>query len=49
MEFFRAKDDVLPVGLTIAQVIAIAAVVIGLAILLVRRRPRPVVQSTVGA
>ena len=49
VEFFRAKDDVLAVGLTIAQIIAIAAVLVGIVILMMRRRPRPVVRSTVGA
>ena len=49
VEFYRAKDDVLAVGLTIAQVIALVAMLLGMAILVARRRPRPVVQSAVGA
>lgn len=46
VEFFRAKDDQLAFGLTIAQVIAIAAVAIGIAFMYARRNPRP---SVVGA
>ncbi len=38
VEFFRAKDDSLSVGITIAQSIAIAAIVIGIALLVARRR-----------
>ena len=49
VEFFRAKDDVLAIGLTIAQIIAIAVVLLGFVILMMRRRPQPVVRSTVGA
>jgi phosphatidylglycerol:prolipoprotein diacylglycerol transferase len=49
VEFFRAKDDTLAIGLTIAQVIAIGAVALGIAILMARRRPRPTVASAVGA
>jgi phosphatidylglycerol---prolipoprotein diacylglyceryl transferase len=41
VEFFRAKDDTLGFGLTIAQRIAIAAVVLGVSIMYVRRAPRP--------
>ena len=40
VEFFRAKDDALGFGLTIAQTIAIAFIVLGVA-LLVMRRKRP--------
>ena len=46
VEFFRAKDDVLPIGLTVAQLIALAAIALGVAILYARRNPRP---SVVGA
>jgi phosphatidylglycerol:prolipoprotein diacylglycerol transferase len=46
VEFFRAKDDRLALGLTVAQVIAIAAVAIGVTIIYVRRAR---VQSAVGA
>jgi phosphatidylglycerol---prolipoprotein diacylglyceryl transferase len=49
VEFFRAKDDTLASGLTIAQLIAIAFIVIGVALLLGRRRARPTVRSAVGA
>lgn len=49
VEFFRAKDDTLAIGLTIAQLIAIGAVLLGIAILMMRRRPRPTVASAVGA
>lgn len=49
VEFYRAKDDTLAVGLTIAQVISIAAVVLGGILLLSRRRPRPTAPSAVGA
>ncbi|HJQ20861.1 MAG TPA: prolipoprotein diacylglyceryl transferase family protein [Gemmatimonadaceae bacterium] len=40
VEFFRAKDDVLSIGITSAQLIAIFAVVFGVVILYVRRQPR---------
>jgi phosphatidylglycerol---prolipoprotein diacylglyceryl transferase len=49
VEFFRAKDDTLTIGLTIAQVIAVGAMVLGIVILMSRRRPRPTAPSTVGA
>jgi phosphatidylglycerol:prolipoprotein diacylglycerol transferase len=49
VEFFRAKDDALPIGITIAQTIAIGAVVLGIALLMSRRRPRPTSPSIVGA
>jgi phosphatidylglycerol:prolipoprotein diacylglycerol transferase len=49
VEFFRAKDDVLAIGFTIAQVIAVVAVALGIAVLAARRRPRPVAPSAVGA
>lgn len=39
VEFFRAKDDSLAIGITIAQSIAIAAIVLGVALLVTRRRP----------
>jgi phosphatidylglycerol:prolipoprotein diacylglycerol transferase len=38
VEFFRAKDDSLAIGITIAQSIAIAAIVLGVALLVTRRR-----------
>ena len=38
VEFFRAKDDSLAIGITIAQTIAIAAIVLGAALLLARRK-----------
>jgi phosphatidylglycerol:prolipoprotein diacylglycerol transferase len=38
VEFFRAKDDALGFGLTIAQTIAIAFIVIGVALLVIRRK-----------
>jgi phosphatidylglycerol:prolipoprotein diacylglycerol transferase len=38
VEFFRAKDDSLAVGITIAQSIAIAAILLGIALLIARRR-----------
>jgi phosphatidylglycerol:prolipoprotein diacylglycerol transferase len=41
VEFFRAKDDQLIVGLTSAQIIAIAVAVIGVIVMTVRRTPRP--------
>ena len=37
VEFFRAKDDALTFGLTIAQMIAVAFVALGVAVLAVRR------------
>lgn len=40
VEFVRAKDDLLSIGLTIAQVISIAAIVGGVAWLIAFRRPR---------
>jgi phosphatidylglycerol:prolipoprotein diacylglycerol transferase len=48
VEFFRAKDDVLAIGITSAQLIAIFAVVLGAVVLYLRRGPasRP---SVVGA
>ena len=39
VEFFRAKDDTLPIGLTLAQTIAIATLVLGVVIMVNRRRP----------
>jgi phosphatidylglycerol:prolipoprotein diacylglycerol transferase len=45
VEFFRAKDDYLAVGLTIAQVIAIAAAILGVAWLFALRRRESVVQA----
>jgi phosphatidylglycerol---prolipoprotein diacylglyceryl transferase len=39
VEFFRAKDDTLPIGLTLAQAIAIATLVLGVVIMTVRRHP----------
>jgi phosphatidylglycerol---prolipoprotein diacylglyceryl transferase len=49
VEFFRAKDDTLPIGLTIAQAIALGVMVLGVALLMSRRRPRPTSPSVVGA
>jgi phosphatidylglycerol---prolipoprotein diacylglyceryl transferase len=46
VEFFRAKDDTLSVGLTIAQMIALSAIVLGVALLWTRRGPS---RSAVGA
>lgn len=40
VEFFRAKDDRLPFGLTIAQVIALAAIAFGIAWLYALRNPQ---------
>ncbi len=40
VEFVRAKDDVLPMGLTIAQLISIVAMVAGIAWLAAFRKPR---------
>jgi phosphatidylglycerol:prolipoprotein diacylglycerol transferase len=42
VEFFRAKDDYLPIGITVAQTIALTAVAGGVAILFWRRRSLPV-------
>lgn len=39
VEFFRAKDDALDVGLTTAQTIAIVVGLVGISLLVVRRRP----------
>ncbi len=39
VEFYRAKDDALDVGLTTAQTIAITVGIVGLILLTVRRRP----------
>ena len=41
VEFVRAKDDVLPMGLTIAQVISIGSLVLGAWWLVAFRKPRP--------
>src|SRR5688500_3831443 len=38
--FFRAKDDYLPFGLTIAQTLALAAVAAGAVVMYARREPR---------
>jgi phosphatidylglycerol:prolipoprotein diacylglycerol transferase len=38
VEFFRAKDDRLAIGITIAQSIALGIIALGVAILVVRRR-----------
>ena len=46
VEFFRAKDDVLPIGLTVAQLIALAAITLGVVLLYSRRTAR---ESVVGA
>lgn len=46
VEFFRAKDDVLSFGFSIAQMIALAAIVLGVA-LLVARRARPAAPASV--
>jgi phosphatidylglycerol:prolipoprotein diacylglycerol transferase len=37
VEFFRAKDDYLPIGLTVAQTIALTAIAGGIAVLVARR------------
>jgi phosphatidylglycerol---prolipoprotein diacylglyceryl transferase len=48
VEFFRAKDDRLSIGITMAQTIALAAIALGIALLYLRRNPqRPA--SAVGA
>ena len=39
VEFFRAKDDRLAIGLTYAQVIAIAAIALGVVLMKMRNRP----------
>ena len=39
VEFFRAKDDSLAIGITLAQSIAIAAILLGVTLLVTRRRP----------
>jgi phosphatidylglycerol:prolipoprotein diacylglycerol transferase len=39
VEFYRAKDDALSVGITSAQTIALTVGTVGIALLLVRRRP----------
>jgi phosphatidylglycerol:prolipoprotein diacylglycerol transferase len=41
VEFFRAKDDYLAIGLTVAQTIALAAIAGGIALLFLRRAPQP--------
>lgn len=41
VEFFRAKDDALSFGFTMAQMIALTALVLGVVILRVRRNPQP--------
>ncbi|MEX2152346.1 MAG: prolipoprotein diacylglyceryl transferase [Gemmatimonadaceae bacterium] len=41
VEFFRAKDDQLAFGLTLAQTIALAVMAVGFVILYGRRNPRP--------
>jgi len=48
IEFFRAKDDVLSIGITSAQLIAIFAVLGGAAVMYARRTPA-VERSAVGA
>lgn len=49
VEFFRAKDDALSFGITIAQAIALAVIALGIGMLLSRRRARPTSPSVVGA
>lgn len=39
VEFYRAKDDLLAIGLTIAQTISLGAIVVGIALLVMRRQP----------
>jgi phosphatidylglycerol:prolipoprotein diacylglycerol transferase len=39
VEFFRAKDDVLSIGITSAQLIAIVALILGGGVLYLRRAP----------
>lgn len=46
VEFFRAKDDALSFGLTMAQMLALAALALGVVLLYTRRAPRG---SAVGA
>jgi phosphatidylglycerol:prolipoprotein diacylglycerol transferase len=45
VEFFRAKDDVLPIGLTVAQLIALVAITLGTVLLYSRRNARASVVS----
>ena len=40
VEFFRAKDDKLAIGLTEAQVIALVALALGIGIMYAKRAPR---------
>jgi phosphatidylglycerol:prolipoprotein diacylglycerol transferase len=40
IEYFRAKDDRLGIGITQAQLIGIFAVIVGIAIMVARRQPR---------
>ena len=50
VEFFRAKDDRLSIGITEAQLIALAAIVLGVALLYLRRNPqRPASGTAQGA
>ena len=46
VEFFRAKDDSLGFGLTIAQTIAIGFIALGVALLVMRRKAPPVPASS---
>lgn len=39
VEFFRAKDDYLPIGITMAQTIALAAIALGVTLMYLRRNP----------
>ena len=49
IEFFRAKDDRFAMGMTLAQVIAIVLAMIGVFIMLVRRRTAAVTPSAAAA
>jgi phosphatidylglycerol:prolipoprotein diacylglycerol transferase len=40
VEFFRAKDDHLAIGITAAQTIALAAIALGITLMYVRRTSR---------
>jgi phosphatidylglycerol:prolipoprotein diacylglycerol transferase len=46
VEFVRVKDDITPLGLTTAQLVALAAIALGVALIFARRTPRPAVSAS---
>jgi phosphatidylglycerol:prolipoprotein diacylglycerol transferase len=46
VEFVRVKDDITPLGLTTAQLVALGAIALGVTLLYVRRAPRVAVSAS---